>query len=388
MTHPASPALIASQAGLSALLDSLFAAPAVAVDTESNSLYAYYERICLIQLSTRDADYIVDPLAELDLSPLGELFADPTIQKVFHAAEQDVAGLKRDFGFRFADLFDTMWAARILGWPHVGLADVLQETFGVRTNKRYQRYNWGKRPLEPAALAYARLDTHYLLPLRDLQAEALERMGRAEEAYEVFARLTKTPPATVPFGPEAFWRVKGGRDLTERERAVLWELYRWRDRVARERNCPPFRVIGDRTLVAIAQVQPRTVEALSEIRGLTRRLVHRYGRALLAAVARGEAGPVPERPPHRPRPKEAVMERYRALRAWRRRMAARRGVDADVILSNATLWSLAERKPITMSDLETIEGLGPWKRKTYGQAILQVLTTGASSTAGHRKPEQ
>ncbi|HIQ02195.1 MAG TPA: ribonuclease D, partial [Anaerolineales bacterium] len=293
MTHPASPALIASQAGLSALLDSLFAAPAVAVDTESNSLYAYYERICLIQLSTRDADYIVDPLAELDLSPLGELFADPTIQKVFHAAEQDVAGLKRDFGFRFADLFDTMWAARILGWPHVGLADVLQETFGVRTNKRYQRYNWGKRPLEPAALAYARLDTHYLLPLRDLQAEALERMGRAEEAYEVFARLTKTPPATVPFGPEAFWRVKGGRDLTERERAVLWELYRWRDRVARERNCPPFRVIGDRTLVAIAQVQPRTVEALSEIRGLTRRLVHRYGRALLAAVARGEAGPVP-----------------------------------------------------------------------------------------------
>ncbi|HIE38856.1 MAG TPA: hypothetical protein EYH30_06315 [Anaerolineales bacterium] len=82
------------------------------------------------------------------------------------------------------------------------------------------------------------------------------------------------------------------------------------------------------------------------------------------------------------------MERYRALRAWRRRMAARRGVDADVILSNATLWSLAERKPITMSDLETIEGLGPWKRKTYGQAILQVLTTGASSTAGHRKPEQ
>ncbi|HID88596.1 MAG TPA: ribonuclease D, partial [Anaerolineae bacterium] len=199
--------LVRSQGLLTASLEHLLAHRTVAVDTESNSLYAYHERVCLIQFSTRDADYIVDPLAGLDLSPLGDLFADPAVQKVFHAAEQDVANLKRDFGFRFDSLFDTMWAARILGWPRVGLADVLWETFGVRTDKRYQRYNWGKRPLPPEALKYASRDTHYLLPLRDLQVEALERSGRMEEAAEVFAQLAETPPASNPFGPSAFWRL-------------------------------------------------------------------------------------------------------------------------------------------------------------------------------------
>lgn len=288
---------IATQDGLVRLLHDLSSCPVVAVDTESNSFYAYYERICLIQLSTPDADYIVDPLAGLDLSPLGERFADPLIQKVFHAAEQDVAGLKRDFGFGFANLFDTMWAARILGWARIGLADILREIFDVHTDKRYQRYDWGKRPLEPTALAYARRDTHYLLALRELQVRALEEMKRNEEAAEVFARLTQTPPACVPFGPEAFWRVKGVHDLNGRERAVLWELYLWRDRMARAQNQPPFRVMNDQTLGILARTRPRTLGDLSRIPGLTRATIRQYGRALLAAVARGEAGPIPQPPP-------------------------------------------------------------------------------------------
>ena len=151
-----------------------------------------------------------------DLAGLADLFANPDVQKVFHAAEQDVAGIKRDLGCRVVNLFDTMWAARILGWPRVGLGSILEETFGVHTNKRYQRYNWGKRPLDPKALVYARRDTHYLLPLRDLQMEALARAGREQEAAEVFARLAETKPATNPHGPESFWRVKGVHDLTGR----------------------------------------------------------------------------------------------------------------------------------------------------------------------------
>ena len=109
--------LIAVQADLERLIRTLRSQPAIAVDTESNSLYAYHERVCLIQISVPGLDYIVDPLAELDPAPLGDIFADPGIQKVFHAAEQDIAGLKRDFGFSFANLFDTMRAARILGEP-------------------------------------------------------------------------------------------------------------------------------------------------------------------------------------------------------------------------------------------------------------------------------
>ena len=149
------------------MLRRLASEPRIAVDTESNSLYAYQEKVCLLQVSIPGADYLVDPLASPGLGEMRSIFADPSIEKVLHACEYDVICLRRDFGFQLANLFDTMWAARILGWPRVGLADILKERFDVTLDKRWQRYNWGKRPLPADALAYAQLDTHYLLRLRD-----------------------------------------------------------------------------------------------------------------------------------------------------------------------------------------------------------------------------
>ena len=373
--------LVTTQRGLAELCDDLSAQPAVAVDTESNSLYAYHDRVCLVQLSTAEADYIVDPLSGLDLVSLGEMFSDASTQKIFHAAEQDVAGLKRDFGFGFDNVFDTMWAARILGWSRVGLADVLKKAFGVSTDKRYQRFNWGARPLPQDALDYARKDTHHLLPLRDVQVEELRRIGRLEEAIEVFGQLAQTPAAGPSFGPWGFWRLKEVHDLTERERAVLWEVYHWRDRVARERNQPPFRVASGRALLALARSRPRKPDNLTEVPGLARHLLRRYGPALLAAVARGEKAPAPKPPPSSPRPSDEQLARHKALRSWRRRVAARRGVDSDVVLSNAVLWALAERNPATLEELEGIEGLGPWKRATYGPDLLRVLRRMSGTTA-------
>ncbi|MDY7078916.1 MAG: ribonuclease D, partial [Chloroflexota bacterium] len=221
-----SPEVITTPQQLEALMEALSDRPAVAVDTESNSLYAYQEQVCLIQFSIPGEDYLVDPLAGLDLSPLGHLFADPGKQKVFHAAEYDVMCLKRDFGFRFANLFDTMWAARILGWPRVGLGDVLQETFGVHTKKRYQRYNWGKRPLDQEALTYACLDTHYLLPLRHLQADALAQKENLEEAREVFDQVAASEPTFQSFSPSH----RQYRDRPHRRVAALtgsWVSSRW-----------------------------------------------------------------------------------------------------------------------------------------------------------------
>ncbi|MGD1994540.1 MAG: HRDC domain-containing protein [Anaerolineae bacterium] len=367
------PTVVQTDAELRQVLEVLLGCDAVGVDTESNSLHAYYERICLIQFSTREADYIVDPLAHIDLAPLQALFGNPNIEKIFHAAEQDVAGMARDFGFEFDGLFDTMWGARVLGWPRVGLADLLEEHFGVHTNKRYQRYNWGKRPIEPQALDYARLDTHYLLPLRDLEREDMERMGRLAEAMEVFSQIAETPPATQPFGPDAFWRLKGVHKLSKRERAIVWNLYVWRDREASRRNRPPFKVVGNRTLLRLARARPRKLGQLNPIRGMSEYLVRRYGRAILNAVEKGRRGPVPKPPPHPPRPKRAVSQRNRKLRDWRRTVAERRGVDTDVVLPNAVVWAIAERNPSQLADLEEIEGLGPWKRQTYGREILRAL---------------
>jgi ribonuclease D len=367
------PVAVTSPPQLAALLAALSGQPAVAVDTESNSLYAYQEQVCLIQFSTPAADYVVDPLAGLDLAPLVRFFADASVQKVFHAAEYDVMCLKRDFGFRFANLFDTMWVARILGWPRVGLADVLRDTFSVRTNKRYQRYNWGKRPLDPQALAYACLDTHYLLPLRYLQADALTQKGRWEEAREIFDQLAATEPAPHSFGPDDFMRVKGAFDLNERERAILREFYAWRDQEARRQDQPPFKVLADGVLIALAQAQPHTMEGLTGVGELKPHQVRRYGRHILQAVERGLRAQPPKPPPSPPRHSEEEVARFEALRAWRKRIAEKRGVEADVIVGNSVLWALAEQDPCSPEDLECIEGLGPWKRKTYGIEMLSVI---------------
>ena len=266
-----------------------------------------------------------------------------------------------------------MWAARILGWPHVGLGDVLRETFDVHTNKRYQRHNWGKRPLEPQALTYASLDTHYLLPLRRLQADALAQKGRAEEAQEIFGQIAATEPSDHTFSPESFWRIKGAHDLSRREQAVLRELAIWRDGEARRQNRPHFKVLGDRTLVALAQFRPGALQELFSLDGLKQYHVRRYGKRILEAIERGTRARPPRLPPLPPRHSEAEVARFQNLRVWRRQMAAERGVDPDVILGNAVLWNLAEQNPRAFPDLARIEGLGPWKRQAYGAAILRIL---------------
>src|SRR5688572_19484540 len=163
------PVWVADQNSLKHMVAKLSVQPRIAVDTESNSLHAYRERVCLIQFSIPEVDFVVDPFAvKEDLSSLAPVFADPKIEKIFHAAEYDLICLRRDFGFQFANLFDTMQAARILGYPFVGLDNILLEKFGVRIDKKHQKANWGARPLTSQQIDYARQDTHYLFQLRDL----------------------------------------------------------------------------------------------------------------------------------------------------------------------------------------------------------------------------
>ena len=367
------PVLITRPAQLALLMAALREQPAIAVDTESNSLHAYREQVCLIQFSTPQADYLVDPLADLDLSPLGELFANPAIEKVFHAADYDIACLKRDFGWSFANLFDTQWAARILGWSQVGLASILKTHFNVHVNKKWQRFNWGERPLPTEALDYARLDTHYLLPLRDRLLAELRSRGRLEEAREVFAELTAIEPHFSSFTPDDFWRIRGAWDLDPQGQAILRRLAIWRDREARRRNRPPFKVLGDSTLVALARVRPDRTEAMIGIPGLKEHHIRRYGSALLRAIREGKKDPPPPPPPRPPRPDEIAVLRYEALREWRRQVAARRGVDPDVVISNAALWAIASHAPSSPEALAELGVLGPWKLRTYGEALIQVL---------------
>ncbi len=366
------PEIIATPEALRALVAQLHREPRIALDTESNSLYAYHERTCLIQISIPNKNFLVDPLALDDLGPLGEILAAPEIEKVFHAADYDLIVLRRDFGFNCVNLFDTMWAARVLGWPRVGLANILASRFGVTVNKRYQRYDWGKRPLSQEALRYAWMDSYYLLPLRDIQQRELEERGRWEEAQEIFAYLSTH---TVPSKNTAhlhFWRIKGRRELTRGEQQVLYRLYLWREKAAAKLDVPTVKVLHDEKLVQLAQVQPRSLAALNRL-GLSSYQVRRFGRAILQAL-RAEAIPLPPRPASPPPPPEEVQERFDSLKAWRKSVAAQRGVDPDVILPNTALWTMAKHPPREMADLLTIPGIGPWRQRTYGPDLLRLLS--------------
>ena len=348
--------------------------PRLAIDLEANSLYAYRERVCLIQISIPGQDYIVDPLAGFDLTGLGDLISDQTVEKIFHAAEYDLILVKRQYGWRLNNLFDTMWATRILGNRRCGLANLLESHFGVSQNKKHQKANWCKRPLSQMLLAYAQMDTHYLILLADRLAEELRAAGRLEEAREIFAEQSHIVVPDNGFDPDGFWSIGAVRDLNGRQRAIVKALYAYRDRQAQRQNRPPFKIFGDRTMIELAEVAPTTLDDLPAVYGMSSGQIRRYGRHIIGIIAEAQHAPAPKRPrSNSRRTPEAVSIRYEKLYNWRKTRARRRGVESDVIISRDTLWQLARLNPQNESELSTLECLGSWRREAYGEEILKTL---------------
>lgn len=345
----------------------------LAIDLEANSMHAYREEVCLIQISVLNQDYIVDPLSDIDLAPFGDLLADPDVEKVFHAAEYDLFLMKRQFGWEMRNLFDTLWAARILGHQRYSLANLLDKFYGVKLNKRYQKSNWCKRPLSSAQLSYAQYDTHYLLRLRDDLAAELAEAGRVEEAEEIFAEQTDVEPPDISFDPDSFWSIRGARKLSRRQQAILKALTIYRDKEARRRDRPHFKVLGDRTLMELARRAPRRKEELSRVHGMSRGQMRRYGRDLLRVIDKARRHDPPRRPRRNRRPPDDVLHRYDLLHQWRKERGRERGVESDVIVSKDALWEMARRNPQTVEALREIEGIGDWRRQAYGEEIVALL---------------
>lgn len=369
------PIWVSRETDLRAMVTQLEKYPIISVDTESNSLHAYQEQVCLVQFSTPDEDYLVDPLALAELSELAPLFSNPGIVKIFHAAEYDLICLRRDFDFTFFNLFDTMLAARILGKSAVGLGSLLESEFGVILDKHYQRADWAQRPLPPALRAYARLDTHYLLPLRSRLLEELEKTGRLALAEEDFRRMAHGIPTTNGGNGstlEAFWRIPGAQDLSPQQAAMLRELANYRDQQARAANLPPFKVFNNQALLAIVQATPRTLNELGDVGALSARQLQRHGAALLRALERGLQAP-PQHRPSMPRKDEHFINRLDALRNWRKQAAKTMGVESDVILPRDLLYSLAEHDPESAADLSQILSDTPWRLENFGGKILEIL---------------
>ena len=286
--HP--PKLIATQPDLDKFLEYISDAKHLAVDSESNSYFAYRPRVCLIQISQNHEDFILDPLALKDLSPLGRIFADPSIEKVLHAAENDLIGFKKDFRFRMRNVFDTSVACRLLGRSKLGLARILQEEFGVKLDKKYQRCNWERRPLSPDQLYYAQLDTHFLIDLRNrLHGELLKKnlWSQAQKEYRRLEKIRLTPPRK--WDPDGYLRFKGAQKLSEPSLRVLKELSAYRERLARSVNKAPFRVMNNEFMVRVAREMPRDVASLLRVRGLPSRFKGKGAAKLLRIINRARS---------------------------------------------------------------------------------------------------
>ncbi|MBW1897182.1 MAG: ribonuclease D, partial [Deltaproteobacteria bacterium] len=256
---------------------------ALGVDLEADSMFHYQEKVCLVQVSTASENFVFDPLALKDLSPLRALFADSGIRKVFQGADYDIRSLQRDFGIVVGALFDTQIAARLLGMKETGLASLLKNQMGITIEKKYQKKDWSKRPLPQAMLSYAVLDACYLLPMARLLENELRIKGRlswAEEECELQSKVTPSLPDHRPF----FMRFKGARKLDRRSLAVLESVLQLRDEVARRRNLPPFKVLGSGPIMEIAQRKPETETALKTIRGVSSKKAESLAGHLLKRV--------------------------------------------------------------------------------------------------------
>ncbi len=349
----------------------------LAFDLEADSMHHYREKVCLVQVATSSDAYLIDPLALPDMSPHSSLLANPAIRKVFHGADYDVRSLRRDFSLEINNLFDTMIACQFLGEKEVGLAATLKKRFGVELDKRFQKADWSKRPLEPAMIEYALADTSLLVALYRQLEEELKAKGRVswvEEESGLVARAAVAEREKTPF----FRRFRGADKMDGRTLAVLEELLKLRDRKAQLYDRPPFKILAHETLFALAQNKPLTQTELHGIPGLSAKLAERYGTEILKSVARGTNTPEGRLPcfPREERPKKdrVVMERCSRLKMWREAKSSELGIDAGVLASNSLFAALASCAPRDMAELGKVGVLRNWQRTEFGEELLRALS--------------
>ncbi|MBI3449930.1 MAG: ribonuclease D [Acidobacteria bacterium] len=363
--------------GVSALARAVADEPVIGLDTESDSFHHYQEQVCLVQVSTRRTDYLIDPIAAKDLSPLAKPLGDPRREIVLHGSDYDIVCLKRDFAIHFTRIFDTVLAAQLLGYPATGLSALIERHFGVKVSKQHQRDEWYKRPLSESQIRYALTDTRYLLPLREILGAELVAAGRLAWAEEEFSLLTQREWSREPFHPDHFWKIRGVRDLGRREQGVLRELAVLRDGRSRAVNRPPFKVIPDQTLTALAHAKPKNEGDLKRVRGMSPLMIRRFGEEILEAIRRGLSLPENDLPVatrgERRQGDPAANRRLEALKEWRRKKAESLKLDPGVLAPQSTLQALARSGIATPSELESITGVTRWRLREFGAEWVAVM---------------
>jgi ribonuclease D len=358
---------------LAAFCEKAAGAPFITVDTEFLRERTYFAQLCLVQLAlpgTEDADAVlVDPLAEgLSLDPLYELFRDPSVVKVFHAARQDLEIFHIEGGVVPAPLFDTQVAAMVCGFgDQVGYETLVRRIAKAPLDKSSRFTDWSRRPLSEAQKTYALADVTHLRQIYEHLAARLEASGRTHWMEEELAALTDASAYVVE--PEAAWQRLKLRNASPKALAIARELAAFRERMAQEKNIPRNRILKDDALMELVSTKPQSVNDLGKSRLLLREA--RKGaiaEGLVAAVKRGVETPQadwPRLPKGRDR---AALNPALAdlLRVLLKAKAEEAGVAAKLIASTGDLDDIAsgEREGIWASG---------WRREVFGEDALRLL---------------
>ena len=356
----------------------------IGIDTESDSMHSYFEKVCLLQVALPgDRIFLLDPLRVKELSPLKRRLEDPSVRKILHGADYDIVCMKRDFGINMRGTFCTMTAGLLLGLEKIGLADLVEMQFGVRLAKAFTRSDWAARPLSEGQLAYLVEDVQYLIPLAEEMDRRLREADLVEEARIECERLEERLPAPREFDPWGFLRIRGSRQLPERGRAILRALVAMRETQAQEMDRPAFKIIANDTLLRIAESSPESAGKLRSLKGVTPYVMRRWGDDVMAAVKKGLEDPetVPDRAPPREggepgdrRMSFAAQKRHGRLKEWRSALAKKTGRTTLAILPNVAMFDVAKAPPKDLAALAATPGVGFHRAGLYGEEILRIVT--------------
>jgi len=359
------------------MLEHLMPVSRLAIDMEADSLYHYFEKVCLIQISSDSYTYILDPLAIDRVGELAPMMSNPLVEKVFHAAGYDIFCLRRDYGFAFASIFDTHIAAQFLGYEFLGLSTLMEQLLGVHHSKHRQRDDWSRRPLASEQLEYAAMDTHHLLRLRDVLEADLRLKGRlswAQEEFEIAAAAERPEKA---FDAEGFRRIKGHRELTLQDQLALRSLYIFRDEVARKMDVPPFKVLNNSTLIDLVQRPPISPEEMFSRRGISHRVARKHAASIIQVIAKArQQDPSVLEPPARNNwksPGRAARLRLDALKTWRNEKATALSLPVGVVFPAYLLETLAVAPPADLDAFARLPEMHQWRVREFGDEMIRLL---------------
>ncbi|MBU0544721.1 MAG: HRDC domain-containing protein [Proteobacteria bacterium] len=370
---------VTSQPDLKKALKDIESEKRVGFDLEADSMYHFSEKVCLLQVASKNSAFVIDTLKLRDLSQLKPLFLRKDTIKIFHGADYDVRSLFRDFGIEIRNLFDTELASRFLGIKETGLEAVLRDRFNVKLEKKYQKKDWSERPLSEDMLNYALNDVRYLIPLSEILEKELEDTGRlswVEEECEILCRVR----SAVDNGEPLFLKFKGAGKLSPRTLAVLEALLWFRREMAQQKDRPLFKIMGNNSILKLAETKPDSLKKIMNTDALSQRQLDIYGKDVIRVISKAVKIPGNMLPAY-PRKKipvisQAASNRIEAIKTWRDKKAIKLNIDPGLLLNKSLINIIGVKNPDDAAALGAIKEMKNWQRREFGEEIVRALRRG------------